>query len=407
MLGGTHRSATTQERGHRVTASSASFRSMIPRPLMILLGLAAATIAVLGMKAISGIIAPTFLALVLVICVQPLRGILMRRGAPGWLAAIVVILSVYLILILLITAVVVCLAKLATLAPQYTDQANEVADQVVSWLKNLGVDQSQVNEVAKNLDFGKLFGLATTILSSVLSILSDLLFIGLVTLFLAFDNGNFLRRLGEVETERPMLATSLTKFASSTRTYFIVATIFGAIVAVIDTGALWLLGIPAAAVWGVLAFVTNFVPNIGFIIGLVPPAILGLLQGGWALCIAVIVVYCVINFIIQSVLQPKFQGDALGLTTTLTFLALVFWTFVLGPMGAILALPMTMFVKALFVDVDPDYAWLGPLLSGDAATPDDEPGADAPAGSEAGAESLSCGGRRREPAGRVRQHLSG
>jgi len=354
-----------------VTASSASFRSMVPRPLLILLGLAAATIAVFGMKAISGIIAPTFLALVLVICVQPLRGILVRRGAPGWLAAIVVILSVYLILILLITAVVVCLAKLATLAPSYTTQANDVADQVVSWLKNLGVDQSQVNEVAKNLDFGKLFGLATTILSSVLSILSDLLFIGLVTLFLAFDNGNFLRRLGDVEAERPMLATSLTKFASSTRTYFIVATIFGAIVAVIDTGALWLLGIPAAAVWGVLAFVTNFVPNIGFIIGLVPPAILGLLQGGWGLCLAVIVVYCVINFIIQSVLQPKFQGDALGLTTTLTFLALVFWTFVLGPMGAILALPMTMFVKALFVDVDPDYAWLGPLLSGDAAAPDE------------------------------------
>jgi predicted PurR-regulated permease PerM len=338
---------------------------------MILLGLAAATIAVLGMKAIAGIIAPTFLALVLVICVQPLRGILMRRGAPGWLAAIVVILSVYLILILLITAVVVCLAKLATLAPSYTTQANDVADQVVSWLKNLGVDQSQINEVAKNLDFGKLFGLATTILGSVLSILSDLLFIGLVTLFLAFDNGNFLRRLGEVEDERPMLATSLEKFASSTRTYFIVATIFGAIVAVIDTGALWLLGIPAAAVWGVLAFVTNFVPNIGFIIGLVPPAILGLLQGGWGLAIAVIVVYCVVNFIIQSVLQPKFQGDALGLTTTLTFLALVFWTFVLGPMGAILALPMTMFVKALFVDVDPEYAWLAPLLSGDAAEPDE------------------------------------
>jgi AI-2 transport protein TqsA len=355
-----------------VTASTASFRSTIPRGLMILLGMAAATIAVIGMKTISGIIAPTFLALVLVICVQPLRGIMMRRGAPGWLAAIVVILTVYLILILLITAMVVCLAKLATLAPTYTDQANQVADNVVSWLKSLGVDQSQVDEVAKNLDFGKLFGLATTILSSVLSILSGLLFIGLVTLFLAFDNGNFLRRLGEAEGERPMLVASLLKFSSSVRTYFIVATIFGAIVAVIDTGALYLLGIPAAAVWGVLAFVTNFVPNIGFIIGLVPPTILGLLQGGWALALTVIVVYCAVNFVIQSVLQPKFQGDALGLTTTLTFLSLAFWTFVLGPMGAILALPMTMLVKALLVDVDPEYQWLVPLLSGDPATSADD-----------------------------------
>lgn len=372
-----------------MTASSASFRSTIPRGLMIMLGLAAATIAVLGMKAISGIIAPTFLALVLVICVQPLRGIMMRKGAPGWLAAIVVILTVYLILILLITAMVVCLAKLATLAPTYTDQANQVADNVVSGLKNLGVDQGQINDVANNLDFGKLFGLATTILGSVLNILSGLLFIGLVTLFLAFDNGNFLKRLGEAEGERPMLVASLTKFSSSVRTYFIVATIFGAIVAVIDTGALWLLGIPAAAVWGVLAFVTNFVPNIGFIIGLVPPTILGLLQGGWGLALTVIVVYCAVNFVIQSVLQPKFQGDALGLTTTLTFLSLAFWTFVLGPMGAILALPMTMLVKALLVDVDPDYQWLVPLLSGDPATEDEpagagpETGADTDAGSAA------------------------
>ncbi|MFZ2015501.1 MAG: AI-2E family transporter [Nocardioides sp.] len=380
-----------------MTASSASFRSTIPRGLMIMLGLAAATIAVLGMKAISGIIAPTFLALVLVICVQPLRGIMMRKGAPGWLAAIVVILTVYLILILLITAMVVCLAKLATLAPTYTDQANQVADNVVSGLKSLGVDQGQINDVANNLDFGKLFGLATTILGSVLNILSGLLFIGLVTLFLAFDNGNFLKRLGEAEGERPMLVASLTKFSSSVRTYFIVATIFGAIVAVIDTGALWLLGIPAAAVWGVLAFVTNFVPNIGFIIGLVPPTILGLLQGGWALAITVIVVYCAVNFVIQSVLQPKFQGDALGLTTTLTFLSLAFWTFVLGPMGAILALPMTMLVKALLVDVDPEYQWLVPLLSGDPAT-DDEPAdagpeTDVDAGS--GAESAP---REAEPA---------
>ena len=116
--------------------------------------------------------------------------------------------------------------------------------------------------------------------------------------------------------------------------------------------------------WGVLAFVTNFVPNIGFIIGLVPPAILGLLQGGWGLAVAVIVIYCAINFVIQSVLQPKFQGDALGLTTTLTFLALAFWTFVLGPIGAILALPMTMLVKAVFVDVDPEYAVARPAAVG-------------------------------------------
>jgi AI-2 transport protein TqsA len=347
-----------------VSEQAQPVQTLLPRGLMILLGLAAATIATLGLKSIAGIIAPTLLSLVLVICVQPLRRWMVGRGLPGWLAAIVTILSVYLILITLMVALVVCLAKLATLAPSYTNQANDVADQVVSRLKDVGVDQSQINEVAKNLDFGKLFGLATTILGSVLSVLSNLLFIGLITLFLAFDNDRFVRILGETQGERPGVVTALMTFAASTRKYFIVSAIFGLIVAVVDTGALWLMGIPAAVVWGVLSFVTNFVPNIGFVIGLVPPAILGLLQGGWGLAIAVIVTYCVVNFVIQSVLQPKFQADALGLTTTLTFLSLVFWTFVLGPLGAILALPMTLLAKALLVDVDPTTQWLGPLLSG-------------------------------------------
>ena len=365
-----------------MTASSAPDRELLPRGLLILLGLASATIATSGMKAIAGIIAPTMLALVLVICVQPLRRWLVARGAPTWLAAIATVLAVYLVLIALIVALVVCLAKLATLAPSYTSQANDVADQTVHWLATLGVDQKQIDTVVQSLDFGKLFGVATTILSSVLNVLSDLLFIGTITLFLAFDTSRFVSNLAEARPERPAIVEALLAFAVGTRTYFIVSAVFGLVVAVVDTGALWLLGVPAAVVWGVLSFVTNFIPNVGFVIGLVPPAILALLEGGPGLMIAVIVTYSVINFVIQSVVQPKFVGDALGLTTSLTFLSLVFWAWVLGPLGAILALPLTLLAKALLVDVDPGARWLGPLLSG-VPTAEVEPSPRAVAGERA------------------------
>jgi hypothetical protein len=104
--------------------------------------------------------------------------------------------------------------------------------------------------------------------------------------------------------------------------------------------------------------VTNYIPNIGFVIGLIPPAILGLLVGGPSLALTVIAVYCVINFIIQSVLQPKFVGDAVGLTTTVSFLSLIVWAYILGPIGAILAIPASLFVKAILVDMDPAAQWL-------------------------------------------------
>ena len=110
-------------------------------------------------------------------------------------------------------------------------------------------------------------------------------------------------------------------------------------------------------------FITNYIPNIGFVLGLIPPALLALLQGGVRQAVLVIVAYSVINVMIQSLLQPKFVGDAVGLSVTLTFLSLVFWTFVIGPLGALLAVPLSLFAKALLVDADPDSRWLDQLIA--------------------------------------------
>ncbi|WP_344341418.1 AI-2E family transporter, partial [Streptomyces rhizosphaericus] len=139
---------------------------------------------------------------------------------------------------------------------------------------------------------------------------------------------------------------------------------FGLIVAVIDTAMLWAIGVPGAFVWGVLAFVTNFIPNIGFVIGVVPPALIGLLEGGPSLMLWVVVLYSVVNLVIQSIIQPRYVGSAVGLSTTLTFLSLVFWAWVLGPLGALLAVPMSLLVRAVLVDADPEGHWKLPLISG-------------------------------------------
>lgn len=85
---------------------------------------------------------------------------------------------------------------------------------------------------------------------------------------------------------------------------------------------------------------------------------------------AVIAAYCVLNVVIQSVIQPKVVGDAVGLSTTLSFFSLVFWTWVVGPLGALLAIPLTLFAKALLVDADPATRWMRPLISNKDELPD-------------------------------------
>lgn len=337
-----------------------------------MLGLAAGVVVAAGMRAIPNIIGPVFLALVLTITVNPIRGWMISRGASRAVASLAVFVTVFAIVVGLFAAAIVGIIQLVTLMPQYADQVQQELSGVQNWLAGMGVSQADIQSLFSSIDPSQIASFAEGLLSSVSGILSFVLLMIVVLIFLAVDGAVFDERMAKVRRGREPVLNALGVFAKGTRKYFGVATVFGGIVAVLDGVALLIMGIPAAGLWALLAFVTNYVPNVGFIIGLIPPAILGLLVGGPELAIAVIVVYCVLNFIIQSVLQPKFVGDAVGLTTTVSFLSLIVWAYILGPIGAILAIPASLLVKALLVDMDPDAQWLG-LFLGDKPVFKDKP----------------------------------
>ncbi len=335
----------------------------LSRPVTILVGLAAAVIVVTGLRSMSGIIGPAFLALVLTIAVHPLRGWGERRGVPGWLGTVVGLVAVYAMLVGLTVSLVVAAARFATLLPSYEPQANKLLDRVVAWLAGLGVGQDQIQNLASALDLGRLVSLAGNLASGVLSVLTGLFFVVTLILFMVADAAHFPDKLLALPEERQPLVHAFAIFASGTRRYLVVSTVFGLIVAVIDVVALVVIGVPLAMVWGLLSFITNYIPNIGFVVGLVPPAVVGLLEGGPKMGFAVVIAYSVINVLIQSVIQPKIVGDNVGLSTTLTMLSVVFWASVLGGVGALMAVPLTLLVKVLLVDADPRAEWLQPLLS--------------------------------------------
>ena len=334
----------------------------LPRGLIIILGLAAGVVVAAGIHSIPNILGPVFMAVVLVVTVDPIRSGLIRKGAPKWLATLAVILGIYAIVIGLFAAAIIGIAQLAALMPQYADQFQAQLDGFKSWLSSMGVTQADIQKAVSGIDKSSILSAAGALLESIKGIFSSVFFLIVLVIFMGVDGSVFGDRMISRRPGREPILTALGTFALGTRKYFGVATIFGGIVAILDGAALVILGIPAAGLWALLAFVTNYVPNIGFLIGLVPPALLALLTGGPSLMITVIVVYCVLNFIIQSVLQPKFVGDAVGLTTTVSFLSLIVWAYILGPIGAILAIPATLLFKALLVDMDTDAQWLGLFL---------------------------------------------
>jgi predicted PurR-regulated permease PerM len=343
------------------------------RTLVVLVGTAALVISLAGLRSIGGIIGPAFLAIVLIITVYPLRVWLVKHKVPGVIASIVLLLTVYGLLVAVTLSLVISLGRLAGLVPNYSDEINRYINDVAIWLQHRGIGPDQVSAITNSFDVSSLVSTATSVLQGILGILSDLVFIAVLLLFLAFDAAPTTHIISSLRDRKPDFVEALAGFAGGVRRYMAVSAGFGFVCAALDAGALVIMGIPGAFVWGVLAFVTNFIPNIGFVVGLVPPALIGLLEGGPERMIEVIVVYVVINFVVQSIIQPRIIGDAVGLSATLTFLSLVFWASMIGPLGALLAVPLSLLVKALLIDADPDARWVIPLISGKAEDPDQVP----------------------------------
>ncbi len=266
----------------------------------------------------------------LTIAVHPMRGYAARLGVPPWAGTLVGIVTVYVVLLLLAASLVIAVARFATLMPSYQDKFDELLQSGLDTLAGYGVSRDQINDITSSFDVGQAVSVAGSALNGALSLTSNLLFIITLLLFMGIDAAHLPGKLEAARGERPAVVAALDAFADGTRRYLVVSTVFGLIVAVLDTAFLAFTPVPVPLLWGLLAFITNYIPNIGFVIGLVPPAILGLLEGGPWLMLLIIAVYSVLNFVIQSVIQPKFVGDSVGISGTLTFLSLVFWAWVLG-----------------------------------------------------------------------------
>lgn len=352
-------------------------RTGLPRAVVVLVALAAAVVVAAGVQATAWLMGPAFLAFVIVVVVSPIGAAMRARGVPGWLATAVLVLLVYGVVLVLAGVLVVSAARLATVLPQYVAEADALVAAGTARLGSLGIGPDQLRAAAAALDLGKVAGIIAGLLAGIAGLATNLVFLFSLMLFLSIESAGAGARMAAVTHGRPLVAAALGRFAWGTRRYLVVTTVFGLGLGVLDAVAVGLLGIPLAVLWGLLAFITNYIPYVGFWLGVLPPAVLALLVGGPRLLLVVVVIYIVLNFVVTSLVQPHFIGDAVGLSITVTFVALVFWGWLLGPVGAVLAVPLTLLAKALLVDSDPRARWADALLGSPAVVrriTDPEPG---------------------------------
>ncbi|MGQ0767373.1 MAG: AI-2E family transporter, partial [Gemmatimonadota bacterium] len=161
-------------------------------------------------------------------------------------------------------------------------------------------------------------------------------------------------------------------FVRSLRSYVVLNSVFGLAAAVLNTIVLFALGVDFALLWGVASFLLSFLPNVGFVLALVPPALLALLEFGLARSLMVIVAFTAVNLVVDTVIKPRMVGESLDLSPFVVVISLVFWGWLLGPVGALLAVPLSVGLKFLFEAFD-ESRWLAHLLSDKSPSADSGP----------------------------------
>ncbi|GAB2448487.1 putative PurR-regulated permease PerM [Conyzicola lurida] len=334
----------------------------MPRGTAILLGLAGAAVVAAGIASVRSIAAPVVLSLVLTICAYPVRRALEQRGVPRGLATGVVVTVVFGALAAFVSALVIALAQFATLLPEFSEQIAALGETIGAWLTSIGIGPGQVRAIIEGFDPARLVDVVAGLFGGVTSLTASLVVV-LTTLILMAVDASYLRAIfAELRPQRPRVVTSLESLASGIRRYMVATTVLGIAQGGLNAIALALLGVPGALLWGLLAFLCSFIPNVGYFIAIIPPVVFGFLVGGWQVGVPVIVVYAVINAVVQTGIQPRVVGNAVALSQTITFVSVLFWALILGPIGAVLAIPLTLMVRFLLIDTDPTAGWWRPVI---------------------------------------------
>lgn len=333
--------------------------SRTPRLLLIS---ASIIVVVAGIRAFSEPLTALFMAALIAMLCAPLQARLRARGWSQGAALTVVLVLIIGIGLLLVTFIGVSANQLIRKLPDYEAQLRQLETSTWSELDRLGLSEQTVTAI-ESIDLQSLIPFVSSVLRATLDSLGSVLLVFLILVYMLIDAPNIPGRLRAVLGADSVWLTKAGAFVYSVQRYMILKTVFGVVIAAIQTVVMLLMGVDFAVQWGVLAVIANYIPNIGFVLGLIPPVAVTLLEKGPAMAVFLLIVYSLINNVIENFVAPRFMSEELGISTLFIFLSLIFWTWVLGAAGALLAVPLTLLVKIMLLDGEEGARGIVALIS--------------------------------------------
>lgn len=324
--------------------------------------LAAVVVVVAGMRAAEPILVPFLLAVFIAVIFAPPLFWLRRKGIPQWLALLLIVSGIVSLGMVLAALLGTSVDGFSETIPQYQQRLNSLTAQALDALARHGIDVPR-SLLLERFDPGAAMQLAASMLAGFGNVLKNSFLILLTVVFMLMEASSVPQKIHRVfdDAGASKAVAGFDEFAKTLHRYLAIKTATSLATGTIVTLWLWTIGVDYALVWGVLAFLLNFIPNIGSIIAAVPAVLLALVQIGLGAALAAAGGYLAINVVVGSIIEPRFMGRGLGLSTLVVFLSLVFWGWVLGPVGMLLSVPLTMTLKIAFAS-SPRTSWLAGLL---------------------------------------------
>jgi predicted PurR-regulated permease PerM len=305
---------------------------------------AAFIIIIAGLRAAASIAIPFLLAIFIsIICLPPLR-FLQSKKIPNMLAVLIVILGFLFIGFLLLLLFESSLGDFSSALPFYQERLNQLTKDAIQLLQPItnGSADQIFNEY---INPSVLMQLIANSLSSIGAVLTNSLLILLTVIFILLEASGLPSKIKQAFSNSMDSLEPLENFINSVNKYLGLKTIISFFTGVCVYIWLNIFGIDFPVLWGLIAGIMNFIPNIGSIIAAVPAVLLALIQFGPGTAMIIIAGYIVINMVFGNFIEPRLMGQRLGLSTLVVFVSLVFWGWVFGPIGMLLSVPLTMILK--------------------------------------------------------------
>jgi len=335
--------------------------SQSPLARFLILG-AAFVVLIAGMKSAESLLVPFLLSLfIAVICSPPLRWI-HQKGLPWWLAMTIVISSVVFVGLLVGAVVGSSINSFTNDLPEYQARLQNLANGLFTWIGSLGLSVTADN-LREILNPSTAMRVAGTAISSLGNVMTNAFMILLTVIFILAEESVFYDKLRNLNPGSSKTLLAVERFTNSVNRYMALKTSMSLLTGLLVFIWLWLLGVDYPVLWAMIAFLLNFVPTLGSIIAAIPAVLLALVQLNPLFAALTAAGYLVVNVVVGNVLEPRYMGKGLDLSPLIVFLSLVFWGWVLGPVGMLLSIPLTMTVKIALESFE-DTRSLGLLLGG-------------------------------------------